>query len=230
MRKHVAFFVLLLVTGGLLSYPSMAASTIKKIGGIAHNDVSGDVTKQSMIKLTTTTPSANTLSLSSQNRDSNTATTLNSATSPRLPGLHSNIVKNIGAKLTANSDGQSNGGNGNKSDLSLSSKLSGNVISTSNKSDLAQRVLVLESEMSNKQDILAAGDGTSIDDSTISLTSEYASLPDAVDDINAELDDLNERIQAVELTDLEPIISQLSNISIVKDFDPRFLDEPKVQP
>ncbi len=226
----MAFFVLLLVTGGLLSYPSTAASTIKKIGGIANNDASGDVTKQSMIKLTTTTPSANTLSLSSQNRDSNTATTLNSATSPRLPGLHSNIVKNIGAKLTANSDGQSNGGNGNKSDLSLSSKLSGNVISTSNKSDLAQRVLVLESEMSNKQDILAAGDGISIDDSTIGLTSEYASLPDAVDDINAELDDLNERIQAVELTDLEPIISQLSNISIVKDFDPRFLDEPKVQP
>ena len=61
LRQHVAFFVLLLVTGGLLSYPSMAASTIKKIGGIANNDASGDVTKQSMIKLTTTTPSANTL-------------------------------------------------------------------------------------------------------------------------------------------------------------------------
>lgn len=225
-----------MMTGGIFAFSSVAAPTVKKLGGTTTNDATGDITKQTITKLSTTnqrSPSVRTLSLSNPKTSTSTSATKasNSANSSRLPGLHSNIIKSIGSKLSANNASQSNNGN---------------------KSDLAQRVTDLEAEMVTKQEILEPGNGINIDKNTISLAQDITSLPEKLDTITQEIDDLDKKIEEAGLSGeyytkeqteeyvsdnyynkeyLDAILSQLSAANIAKDFDPKIFDPNyKVQP
>ncbi len=179
------FLVAALTMGGVLTHPSVAAPTVKRLDGATNNNVtltksssaskrapslriSGSVSEPAS-KTTTSTKTANT-----------TPKNPSSGESVRLPGLHGNLVKGIGSKLSSNYSQQSGG---------------------AVTSDLMQRVINLEEEVATKQKTLESGNGIDIDSNTISLSEEILVLPEKLEEINQELDNLNEKISTTNLSE-----------------------------
>ena len=215
-----------LLAEGILAYPAGAVPTIKKLN--TSPDTSKTVTKETLTKLSTPrTPSVRALGLSSGTATTAVAPTQKSVSSNdtmRLPGLHGNLIKGLGSKLSSNITPQPGGGG---------------VVT----SDLTQRVINLEAEMATKQGILDSGNGINIDGNTISLSDELASLPDKVDDLSQEITDLKQEFDTENYytasetrdyldtnyytkEDIDKVVTQLSNTNIVNEFDPGFLFEP----
>ncbi len=240
LYRNGLFLAIILVTGGVWTCPSVAAPSVKKLGGtIVGNFKSGTPTTintraPSLRTINSTTKSAS-LSNNSKSNTKPSPKTSSSVDSARLPGLHGNLIKGMGSKLSANYASPTNGGG---------------------TSDLAQRIDNLEKEIISKQETLESGNGISINGTTISLSEEIASLPERLEEINKEIEDLDEKIDAAGLSGdyytidetqaylqqnyytkpyLDQIISQLSNANVVDQFDPSFLhqgqnQEPKAQP
>ncbi len=228
------FFAVALITAGVLARPLMAAPTVKKLGGVASSTF---LDKDTQIRTPILSQRAPSLRLSGATTKSSTVTggtkpaskSQNAAESARLPGLHGNILKGLGSKLSANNQ-SSSGGKDN--------------------SELLQRIIDLEADMATKQETLEPGDGIDINGATIRLTEDITNLPDRIDTISQDIDDLNEKIEAAGLDGeyytkeqidtgyynkayLDPILSQITNAKVAKDFDPSFLhpgQPPKVQP
>lgn len=177
------FLVVILATGGGFIHPSVAAPTVKKIDVVSSTNSNLTPTKSS-----TTSNRAPSLRISgsvgeSTSKTANstkTTTTKTSDDSVRLPGLHGNLVKGIGSKLSSNYSQQPGG-----------------VIT----SDLMQRVINLEEDVATKQEYLESGDGIDIDGNTISLSEEILGLPEKLQEINQELDDLNGKIGTTSLSE-----------------------------
>lgn len=235
MYQKRLFFAVALITAGVLARPLMAAPTVKKLGGVASSTF---LDKDTQIRTPILSQRAPSLRLSGATGKSTTKTnnnikttskTTNAADSARLPGLHGNLMKGISSKLVANKDAQPSG-----------DKTSG----------LTQRIIDLEADMATKQETLEPGDGIDINGATIRLTEDITNLPDRIDTISQDIDDLNEKIEAAGLYGeyytkeqidtgyynkayLDPILSQITNAKVAKDFDPGFLhpgQPPKVQP
>ena len=83
---------------------------------------------------------------------------------------------------------------------------------------LSDRISDLSTIVDGKQDILTAGDGIVIENNTISVSEDIAALPEAVDEINYNLSQNYYTKQYV-----DQIISQLSGLNVVNNFDPSFL-------
>ena len=99
--------------------------------------------------------------------------------------------------------------------------------------DLTDRVVQLEKQMETKQEALYASDGIEIAGNTIKLTEELEQLPDALDDINEQL---QEKADIANISSnyytkgeteqyVQQIVSQLSpnNVNYVNQFNPCFL-------
>lgn len=234
MYQKRLFFVVALITAGVLARPLMAAPTVKKLGGTTSDSFAGKGIPARTLTLNQRAPSlrlsnAATKSTTITNDTKNTTQKKTSAAdSARLPGLHGNLLKGLSTKLSENN--KSSGGKDN--------------------SDLLQRVIDLEADMATKQESLEPGNGIDINGNQISLTEDITNLPDRIDTISQDIDDLNEKIEAAGLDGeyytkeqidtgyynkayLDPILSQITNAKVAKDFDPSFLhpgQPPKVQP
>ena len=236
MYQKRLFFAVVLITAGVLARPLMAAPTVKKLSGATSDSFAGKGTPARTSILTqrapslrlsgTTTKSA--LQTTNDTKNTNTASKSQNATnSARLPGLHGNLMKGLASKLATNGQ-SSSGGNDN--------------------SELLQRIIDLEADMATKQETLEPGDGIDINGATIRLTEDITNLPDRIDTISQDIDDLNEKIEAAGLDGeyytkeqidtgyynkayLDPILSQISSDNIVKDFSPKIFEQPpKAQP
>lgn len=236
MYQKRLFFVVALITAGVLARPLMAAPTVKKLGGTTSDSFAGKGIPARTLTLNQRAPSlrlsnAATKSTTITNDTKNTTQKKTSAAdSARLPGLHGNLLKGLSTKLSENN--KSSGGKDN--------------------SDLLQRVIDLEADMATKQESLEPGNGIDINGNQISLTEEMATLPEKIDTINQDIDDLNDKIEAAGLSDdyytkeqiethyynkayLDPILSQISSANIADEFVPDFLHQgqnqnPKAQP
>jgi len=236
LYRNKLFLAVILVTGGVLTCTASAAPTIKKIGGTTDNSTQGTMDKGTLTKLSTAqrTPSIRALGLSAQPTATNTVSSASQSAgnggSMRLSGVHNNIFSGFASKLSSNS-GTSTGGN------------SGSITS-----NLTQRVTDLEAAMVTKQEILESGNGIDINGNTIGLSDEIASLPERLESVEKDIDDLNDQIKDINLSDdyytidevqqnyydketVDQMISQLSSMNVVNQFDPGFLHtEPKAQP
>lgn len=213
LYQKALLLAVLLATEGILTCPSVAAPTVKKLGNAISSNTLGTTNKQTMTKLSTTnqkTPSVRALSLSTKptsntakgtNLIKTTSQTMGSGNSGRTPGLHGNLIKGISSKLSSNYTSPTNGGA---------------------TSDLTQRITDLESEMATKQDILEPGTGIDIDGNIISLPDEMATLPEKMEELAKDFDDLNKQFDTENYytkEDVDKIVSQLSNMNIVDTFD-----------
>lgn len=200
-----------------------------------NNSTQDNTVKPTLTKLSTTAnraPSVRALTLSNKptttpetnTKKSNSASkTTSSINSPRLPGLHGNLVQGIGSKLSAKNTPQPSG---------------------IDVSDLAQRIVDLEEEIQTKQEILESGNGIDIDGKTISLSQEIVSLPERLEEINQNIDNLNkqfdpkdyytvgdieqnyytkEDIDQIVEERIDQITPQLPDLEIVNTFDSTFL-------
>ena len=207
MYQKRLFFTVVLLAAGVLTRPTVAAPSVKKLG--TTNNTVGTIqnNRMALTKLSTTNnraPSVRALGATTKSTTKATTNTTNTGDSARLPGLHGNLLKGLSSKLSSNYTAPA---------------------SETDTSDLMQRVTDLEAEMATKQGILESGDGIIIDGTTISLSNEITNLPEKLEDIEKDIDDLNEKIEAAGLSDeyytkeqVDSIISQLSDMNIVDTF------------
>ena len=170
---NVLFLAVVVLANGILTFPSLAAPTVKNLGGATSGISTGTKTQTTNNR----NPSVRALGLSNAsvtttNNGANTVATkaTTSGDSTRLSGLHNNIIKSIGSKLSANHAAQP---------------------SDTNKYDLNQRVTNLEEAMVTKQEILEPGDGIDIKGNTIGLSAGMLSLPERLDEIEQIVSQLN---------------------------------------
>lgn len=181
------FLVFILATGGVLIRPSGAAPSVKKLDGATNDNTNVALTKSSTASKRAPSLRISGSAIGSSSNTTNVIKTAEMASkspssgdSVRLPGLHGNLVKGIGSKLSSNYSKQSGG---------------------TNTSDLMQRVSDLEEKIVTKQEILESGNGIDIDGNTINLSEEILVLPEKFEVINQELDDLNEKISTTNLSE-----------------------------
>lgn len=237
LYRNRCFFMTVLMLGGMLIRPAVAAPTVKRLDGAVNSNVYGNNVNRGTQAKSLTSPqvasSGRALSLNTKSAPKSTSGTKTTTTVPkttavadsaRAPGLHGNLVKGISSKLSSNYTQPSGVGN---------------------TSDLTQRVIDLEAAMPTKQIILEPGDGIVIDGNTISLSQEMMNLPEQIDEINQAIDDLNEQIETplpsnyytVEQTQdylqdnyydkdyVDQVVNQLSNMNVANNFDPGFLTQ-----
>lgn len=132
-----------------------------------------------------------------------TSTFDNSGDATRFPGLGGSFTKIVSPKI--------------------SQKYTTPAGNTNNDAyEVAQRVINLEEKMLTKQEILEPGNGIDINGKTINLSEEISTLPERLDKINQEIDDLSEKIGTPDLSEKYYTIDQtqeyvqqaVSNISI----------------
>ncbi len=229
LYKNWLFLAAGFISVCIFAHPSVAVPTVRKLGTSASNNVHSDIQNRSTTPVKTSTamkrapsvrilgPSAKTTTKAVGNVKSvkTASTTAESTDSSRLFGLHGNLIKGIGSKLSQNYTPQTSG------------------ISTS---DLEQRVNALEEEMITKQEVLQPGGGLVIDGKTIGLSEEIATLPEQIEEINQKIADLNTEVSTDNYytisetqTYVQQIVSQLANANVVKQFDPTFLHQSENQ-
>ncbi len=213
------FLAIVLAMGGVLIRPAVAAPTVRNFTNATSTSAYGNMRGTAKPIQTQTAPtiksasSARTLNMvanTAKNKGAyvgvpNTTGLIDSA---RTPGKHGNILKGISTKLSAN----------------YSSQPTGNNIDVS---DLEHRIAELEARMDTKQDALEFGDGINIDGNTVSLATEITDLPDNVETMAQDIEDLSEQISpesyyTIEETQqyVQQIINQTANSDVVTDFDP----------
>lgn len=182
--------------------PVIAAPTIKKFGINTTNNTQDNINKTSLTKLPASPRASSVRAFGLSDSQANTNNSINIAAKPvtpnnsmRLSALHNSVIKGLSSKLSTSSAQQQQQP----------------VVDNPITSDLEQRVMNLETEVSTKQETLESGDGIIFDGKTISLNNEIMTLPDEIDEINQELDNLNEKI------------NQIPGANVVHNFDPGFL-------
>jgi len=189
LYKEGLFLAVILLTVGVFTHPSGAVPTVNKFSSPVNNNIHNNIltSKTNPLKTSTIgTLSVSGASLNSANKTESKTTGVNvlssaptledSMDSTRIPGLHSNFIKGISAKLSSNYTQQPSNNVGN--------------------SDLTQRIIDLEEDIAKKQEILESGNGISIDGKTISLSQEIVTLPERLDEIDQEIDSLNKKIES----------------------------------
>ena len=184
------FLAVILLAVGVFTHPSGAVPTVNKFSSPVNNNIHNNIltSKTTPIKSSTVgTLSVSGSGLNSVNKTdtkttngvnvlSSTPTLEDSVDSVRIPGLHSNFIKSIGAKLSSNYTQQPS-----------------NNVGTA---DLTQRIIDLEEDIAKKQEMLESGNGISIDGKTISLSQEIVTLPERLDEIDQEINSLNKKIES----------------------------------
>ena len=203
LRQSVIFLIFASVILGMSASPVIAAPTIKKFGINTTNNTQDNINKTSLTKLPASSRASSVRAFGLSNSQANTNNSINIAAKPvtpdnsmRLSALHNSVIKGLSSKLSTSSAQQ---------------QQQQPVVDNPITSDLEQRVMNLETEVSTKQETLESGDGIVFDGKTISLTDEILTLPNEIDEINQELDNLNEKI------------SQIPGANVVHNFDPGFL-------
>ena len=203
LRQSMVFLIFASVILGMSASPVIAAPTIKKFGINTTNNTQDNINKTSLTKLPASPRASSVRAFGLSNSQANTNNSINIAAKPvtpnnsmRLSALHNSVIKGLSSKLSTSSAQQ---------------QQQQPVVDNPITSDLEQRVMNLETEVSTKQETLESGDGIIFDGKTISLTNEIMTLPDEIDEINQELDNLNEKI------------NQIPGANVVHNFDPGFL-------
>lgn len=235
MYQRGLFLLVILATGGCLTHLGVAAPVVKKLGDPTNNNYYSNFQeiKTPQVQTSTITNRAPAIRVSGAATKSVSKTvggTQTVSTTPksgtyidatRKSGLHNNLIKGVGSKLSSSSP---SGGGGATSDL-------------------IQRITNLEQEMATKQEILDAGDGIDITGNTIGLMPDISDLPTRIDEMAQEIDDLNEKVDGAGLSNdywtaeetqdyleqhyytaeyVNQIINQIKP-NVVNDFDPGFL-------
>lgn len=203
LRQSMVFLIFASVILGMSASPVIAAPTIKKFGINTTNNTQDNINKTSLTKLPASPRASSVRAFGLSDSQANTNNSINIAAKPvtpnnsmRLSALHNSVIKGLSSKLSTSSAQQ---------------QQQQPVVDNPITSDLEQRVMNLETEVSTKQETLESGDGIIFDGKTISLTNEIMTLPDEIDEINQELDNLNEKI------------NQIPGANVVHNFDPGFL-------
>lgn len=203
MHRGAMFLMFVSVILGLSASQVFAAPTIKKFGINTTNNTQDNINKTSLTKLPASPRASSVRAFGLSNSQANTNNSINIAAKPvtpnnsmRLSALHNSVIKGLSSKLSTSSAQQ---------------QQQQPVVDNPITSDLEQRVMNLETEVSTKQETLESGDGIIFDGKTISLTNEIMTLPDEIDEINQEIDNLNQKI------------SQIPGANVVHNFDPGFL-------
>lgn len=203
LRQSMVFLIFASVILGMSASPVIAAPTIKKFGINTTNNTQDNINKTSLTKLPASPRASSVRAFGLSSTPTNTNNSINIAAKPvnnnnsmRLSALHNSVIKGLSSKLSTSSAQQ---------------QQQQPVVDNPITSDLEQRVMNLETEVSTKQETLESGDGIIFDGKTISLTNEIMTLPDEIDEINQELDNLNEKI------------NQIPGANVVHNFDPGFL-------
>ena len=203
LRQSMVFLIFASVILGMSASPVIAAPTIKKFGINTTNNTQDNINKTSLTKLPASPRVSSVRAFGLSDSQANTNNSINIAAKPvtpnnsmRLSALHNSVIKGLSSKLSTSSAQQ---------------QQQQPVVDNPITSDLEQRVMNLETEVSTKQETLESGDGIIFDGKTISLTNEIMTLPDEIDEINQELDNLNEKI------------NQIPGANVVHNFDPGFL-------
>ncbi len=202
LYRNMLFLALGLVSTGILTCPSMAAPTVKRLGATNTGNIqNSNMTASS--KAPSTVQRASSLRTSGSYIkpridatgdtvvSSTNTSAIGKATSARLSGFHGNIVKSIGSKISQNQLGSPSGSN-------------------TAPSDLTDRVVALEEQMATLPDKVAdleqrIGDLNVTNYYTITQTEEY----------------LGQNYYTKQYVD--QIISQLPSAKIANNFDPGFL-------
>ena len=232
LYRNVLFLAFSLVSTGVLTYPAVGAPTVKRLGatntgGTQINNVVPPKTttsRASSIRTSGSYLSPKNVATSGANvSGTTTSTTLGSANSMRLSGLHGNIVKSISSKIPSNNTTPSGGAN-------------------TDVSDLTNRVATLEEQMATKQETLEPGDGIDITGNTIGVTEEIALLPGKVAEMEQQIGDLTDFVDVTKYYTIDQtktylqnnyytkqyvdqIVGDLANAKVVKVFDPSFLHD-----
>jgi hypothetical protein len=215
------FLALGLVSTGVLTCPSMAAPTVKRLGAtnsgkIQNNTVVASPKSSSAQRASSVRTSGSYVKPTTGSAVSNTKTTnAGLAGSERLS--HVRLLNGIEKKLTPGSSQQ-------PSDPSPAP------------SDLTDRVIILEEQIVTKQPTLEPGDGIDINDQTIRVSEDITALPTKVADLEQRIGDLNvTNYYTITQTQeylgqnyytkqyVDQIISQLPSAKIANNFDPGFL-------
>lgn len=227
LHRNDLFLLIVLVSCGVFARASVAAPSVKNLGGAVSSGTQSNAGGESQMKLSPTTQRTPSLRMSGSTmesgskltNDAGNATSKTNADYARLSGLHSNLIKGIGSKLSSNYNAQPR---------------------NPDTSDLTQRVINLESEIATKQNILEPGTGIDIDGDTIGVTAEIAALPARLNTMDQDLADLNDKIDGAhyytisdaqeymeqnyyDKTYMNTVINQLSSLNVVSQFHPGFL-------
>lgn len=216
MYQNRLFLAVVLAVVGVFSRPSMSAPTIKKIGDATSSNLQNKDTQVRLPLANQRAPSlrlsgATTKTASKLSDNKNGVETsykpANAADSARLSGLHGNLFKGLGSKISSSVSSQPGGGD-------------------SVAPDLMQRVIDLEAAMVTKQENLEAGNGISITGNTISLSDEMATFPEKIEELTKEIDELNEQVNTENYytkEEIDQMVSQPTYTNVVNNFDPGFL-------
>ena len=203
LRQSVVFLIFASIILGMSASPVIAAPTIKKFGINTTNNTQDNISKKNLTKLPANPRASSVRAFGLSNSQATPDNSINIAAKPvnnnnsmRLSALHNSVIKGLSSKLSTSSAQQ---------------QQQQPVVDNPITSDLEQRVMNLETEVSTKQETLESGDGIIFDGKTISLTNEIMTLPDEIDEINQEIDNLNQKI------------SQIPGANVVHNFDPGFL-------
>lgn len=205
------FFVFCLIATCGVVRAVCAAPTVRKFGMPTSTSDGATTNKQSMIKMSTANKIAPAVSVvkttntPTNNTDANAVNIVSKtpgSDGTRLSGLfHGNIIKGIGTKLSTNYGTPSN------------AQQSSNGAT----SELSQRINDLENALDAKQEALKSGNGIYIDGKTIGLSQEMANLPEKLQEINQEIDDLNEKFSVADLEQIQQIIDNIQNNTTIYD-------------
>ena len=238
------FLAVVLVLAGALTSPSWAVPTVKKLGMSSSGNIQNN-------KLTPSKPSAS-------------AAKISTTSDQRTPSVRLGVsyakptVKTVGNTKISSAKTVS-GANTKAANVADAERLSvirkhlinGNVGTSSGVTPQSQsvetdnmlkRIVALEEQMLNKQEILEAGDGIVIDNKTIAVSEELGDLPEKVSEIDQKISGLDNKVDVANLAEnyydkgyiqdnyytkqyVDQIVSQLSGANVVDHFDPGFLHQ-----
>ena len=222
LYRNMLFLAIGLVLTVVLTYPSVAAPTVKRLGAMNTGSIQ-DGNMATSPKASQTTQRASSVRTSGAyikptigtNVSNAKTATAGIASQERLS--HVRLLNGIEKKLVSGNAQQPTG-------------------TDTVPSDLTDRVIALEEQIVTKQPTVEPGDGIEINNQTIRVSEEIAALPAQVAEIDQRIGDLNvANYYTIDQTQeylarnyytkqyVDQIISQLPGAKIANNFDPSFL-------
>ena len=241
LYRNRLFLAVGLVSVGVLTCPSMAAPAVKRLGVQSSNNVQSNIQNSKMVA---SKPSASAIKTTNAGQRAPSVRLGTTATKP--------VVKTIGGtKLSAPKTTTSNIADTERLSVIRKHLIQGGTGATSGiapqiqgveADNMLKRIVALEEQMLNKQEILEAGEGITIDDKTIAVSEEIGALPEKVNEIDQKISGLDNKVDVANLAEnyydkgyiqenyytkqyVDQIVSQLSGANIVNTFDPGFLHQ-----
>ena len=241
LYRNMLFLAVGLVSVGILTCPSVAAPAVKRLGVSGGNNVQSNIQNS---KMAASKPSTSAIKTTNAGQRAPSVRLGTYTTKP--------VVKTVGGtKLSGAKTSASNIADAERLSVIRKHLIQGGTGTTSGiapqtqsveTDNMLKRIVALEEQMLNKQEILEAGEGITIDDKTIAVSEEIGALPEKVNEIDQKISGLDNKVDIANLSEnyydkgyiqenyytkqyVDQIVSQLSGANIVNTFDPSFLHQ-----